>query len=358
MNELSEDHKIFITQKLEEGLTDYIAITNLMLEREDLSGRDKECKLVRDYLIECGSIKKKEKVKRAESEFCLTKSNIEFIDQNIRSGLSPKQVTELLFNKDFQGVQGLNVFTTPQYKAVHKYIKDNHSDFLVETESATNEKYSVPRSLNTVVEKVNKWCGQNIVKDKLTLQHRKFLEKLLTYLASPRFIQNYDSYRSAADKELFEAEFVRSIWDKPDLTIDEINLYVNVCMDYINLKQIDNKKNKINEIFNDTQEQKDLTIRLTETLKTISEEYNQCAQRIDRSLQKLNGERAKRIDNHQQKNASIINLVELFQDEQERKMMIRIADLQSRAVADEADRLENMSSWKARILGISKQDAI
>jgi hypothetical protein len=64
------------------------------------------------------------------------------------------------------------------------------------------------------------------------------------------------------------------------------------------------------------------------------------------------------VEQTHQKNASILNLVELFQDEQERKMMIQIADMQKRTIKDEADRLENMSSWKARILGISKEDAI
>ena len=39
-------------------------------------------------------------------------------------------------------------------------------------------------------------------------------------------------------------------------------------------------------------------------------------------------------------------------------MMIQIAEMQKKIINEEADRLENMSSWKARILGISKQDAI
>jgi len=38
--------------------------------------------------------------------------------------------------------------------------------------------------------------------------------------------------------------------------------------------------------------------------------------------------------------------------------MIQIADMQKRTIKEEADRLENMSSWKSRILGISKEDAI
>ena len=38
--------------------------------------------------------------------------------------------------------------------------------------------------------------------------------------------------------------------------------------------------------------------------------------------------------------------------------MIQIAEMQKQAIEEEADKLENMSSWKARILGISKEDAI
>ena len=358
MSDLSEEQQVFINKKIEEGLTDYIVIANLLFKREDLHGRSKESKLVRDYMISSGSISKKEKVKPKADAEALTAAHIEFIDSNIRTGITPKQITELLFSKELAGVSNLNVFITPQYRAVHKYIKEKHPDYLVESESAVNEKYVVPRSLSSAIKKVNKWAGQDLSEDKLTLQHRKYLEKLLTYLNSPRFVQNYDSYRSSNDKDLFEAEFVRSVWDKPDLTIDETNLYINVCMDYINLKQIDMKKNKVNEMFNDTQEQKDFTMRLTEVLKTISEEYNQCAQRIDKSLQKLNGERSKRIESHQQKNASILSLVELFQDENERKMMIQIAEMQKKVVKEEADRLETMSAWKARILGITKEDAI
>lgn len=354
---LTEENKIFINKKIEEGINDYVVIANLLHQREDLVGRSKEAKEVRDFLINSGILNKKEKPK-INTAFALTPQNLEFINTNIKSGITPRQITELLFNEKFVGLENVNIFLTQEYKAVQKYVKDNYPEFLVDNESAVGEKYSVPRSIKTVINKVNRWCGQDISEEKLSLQHRKCMEKLLVYLSSPRFVGNYDSYNSSTDKELFEAEFVRSVWDKPDLTVDEINLYINVCMDYINLRQIDIKKNKINDMFNETQDQKDFTMRLTEVLKTISEEYNQCAGRIDKSIQKLNGERAKRVEQHHQKNASILNLVELFQDEQERKMMIQIADMQKRTIKEEADRLENMSSWKARILGISKEDAI
>ena len=75
-------------------------------------------------------------------------------------------------------------------------------------------------------------------------------------------------------------------------------------------------------------------------------------------IQRLAGDRAKRISQRQDKNASILSLVESFQNEEERKLMIKMADMQKVAIKEEASNLESMNEWKARILGISKEDVI
>ena len=142
------------------------------------------------------------------------------------------------------------------------------------------------------------------------------------------------------------------------MTADELNLYINVCMDYVNLKEIEQQKQKLNLMFDDTEGQNDLTMRLTEMLKTKSEEYNQCTNRIDKMVAKLNGERSKRIANQQQRNASVLALVNLFQEEEERRLMIRMAEMQKIGVKEEADKLEQMTDWKARVLGITRQEII
>jgi hypothetical protein len=48
----------------------------------------------------------------------------------------------------------------------------------------------------------------------------------------------------------------------------------------------------------------------------------------------------------------------MFQDEEERKNMVKIAEMQKQIVSEEANRLESMGEWKARILGLSKDDVI
>ena len=209
-----------------------------------------------------------------------------------------------------------------------------------------------------IIKKINDSCQKDIEESKLNVSERKSIESLGAFLASPRFIQVINNYDSSEDRELFEAEFIRATWDKPDLTSDEINLYINVCMDYIHLKNIQNAINKLNRMFDEAEDQQDLTVRLAELLKTKSEEYNQCEKRMESLIQKLQGDRSKRISNHQRQNANILALVQLFQEEEERKVMVKIAQLQKQAAKKEADNIESMPDWKARVLGVSKEDVL
>ena len=50
--------------------------------------------------------------------------------------------------------------------------------------------------------------------------------------------------------------------------------------------------------------------------------------------------------------------MQLFQEEEERETIIRIAEMQKEVVAKEAERLEGMVEWKARVLGISQEDVL
>jgi phage gpG-like protein len=217
-------------------------------------------------------------------------------------------------------------------------------------------KYSPPKADSKVIKKINDCVGTSVEEDKMTVQHKRSIEALRRFMSAPRFLQVIETYTNIEDRTLFEAEFVRAAWDKPDLTTDEINLYINVCMDYIHLKRIQSAMDKLNRMFDDAEEQQDMTIRLSEILKTKSEEYNQCEKRMESLISKLQGDRSKRIQGQVAKNASILNLVQLFQEEEEREVMVKMAELQKQVVQNEGDRLEKMPEWKARVLGIGRED--
>jgi len=309
---------------------------------------------LRKYWVEQG-LSYRTKVKKRVVKHFLSEREKAFVHQHYCPEMTKQEVAQLIW-PDEAAIYGFQ--ESEKFIALCEYIKEKFPKAISMRDDAVGEKYVPPTIISTAVKRLNKVASKTFDPDKLNVQDKKCIEKLITYLNAPRFIQVISAYLTKQSRDLFESEYIRSTWDKPDLTSDELNLYVNVCMDYVNLKEIELQKQKLNLMFDEAEGQNDLTMRLTEMLKTKSEEYNQCINRIDKMLAKLNGERSKRIQNQHQRNASIISLVQLFQDEEERKLMIKMADMQKQSVRAEADEIEKMSDWKARVLGITKEDAI
>jgi len=349
--ELNKDQKTIINENAGK-ITDLTELTRLVFpETENIDGRSKQGRAVRKYLSK-NKIDYETKHFSGKDPICLTQEQKDFIDQSIGGGMTCSQVATILFP------ESRITKVSQEYTAVHAYVENNDRLTTPSIEDAAFRRYSSPKAPSKIIKKINDCAQTCIDENKLSISERKGIESLGGFLASPRFVQVINNYDSQEDRDLFEAEFVRATWDKPDLTSDEINLYINVCMDYIHLKNIQGAINKLNRMFDEAEDQQDLTVRLAELLKTKSEEYNQCEKRMESLIQKLQGDRSKRISSKQQQNASILALVQLFQEEEERAVMIKIAELQKQAAKEETDRLESMPSWKARVLGISKEDVI
>jgi len=328
--------------------------TKKLFKDSDEKGSTIRGRALRKFWVEKG-LSYRTKVKKRAAKYFLTDDEKSFVRQHYCPEVTKKEMGQLLWPEE---AESRGFAETDKFISLCDYINREFSANVNLRDDAAGEKYTPPRVLSTAVKRLNKVTLRQLDLEKINLPDRKCVEKLVTYLNAPRFVQVINSYVARQSRDLFESEYIRSTWDKPDLTSDELNLYVNVCMDYINLKEIEQQKQKLNLMFDDTEGQHDLTMRLTEMLKTKAEEYNQCVNRVDKMLAKLNGERAKRVANQVQRNASIISLVQLFQDEEERKLMIKMSEMQKKVVQREADTIETMPDWKARVLGITKEDAI
>lgn len=348
--ELTTDQKDFIKNN-KDKISDLGEMTRSVFMDEKLDGRTMQGRLVREYLIEIGQSFDTTKATPAK-DVNLTSEQESFIKSYAKDGMNAFQISKIIFPD--QGVTPLSKETL----VIADFIRDNAPEGIAEEDTARGVKYNPPCSMLSAVKKINQASGKKLNEEKLTRQERLCVENLMNLLSSPRFTSQINNYTSHEDRLLFEAEFTRACWDKPDLTPDEINMYINVCMDYINLKQIEGQKLKLNDMFNAAEEETDLTMRLTEILKTKSEEYNQCVTRIDRAITKLQGDRSKRLQSKQQNTASMLSLVKLFQEEEERNIMIKMAEMQKEIINEEAERMEGMPEWKARVLGIAKDEAI
>lgn len=330
---------------------DLNVLTKKVFNNEEIDGRSIQGKLVRAFLVKNKLDYKTSKHTKVDAVE-LTEANKHFIIQSAEQGMSSFAIAELLFpNKEIKKLGA-------EQRAVLEHIRTVNENFIPSQESGLLTNYSPPKTYPRLIKKIFDSTGLQLEETKLSRNQKNCLDKLAINLSNSRFIKIINNFSSKDDRLLFEEEFTRLTWDKPDLTADEINLYMNVCKEIINLEVISKHLHKLNELFDQTEEQQEMTVRLAEIIKAKSSEYHQCEGRIENLTKKLQGDRAERMKNKQRENASIISLVQMFQDEEERKNMVRIAEMQKQLVKTEADRLEGMAAFKARVLGISQEDVV
>ena len=350
MMNLTDDQKEYIKDNVNK-VTNLNELTQKCFRDDDLDGRTKEGRAVRKYLIE-NNIDYKTTRRKPQDKIELNDSQKEFIMQQAQEGMSSLEIAKLIFPE--KRVKPLS----NEQRTVLAHINEVNPDFVPSQDSAAVSDYVPPKSQSRVVKKINDSTGLGLDDGKLNRQKQICIEKLRINLSNSRFLKIINNYLNKGDRELFEQEFIRLSWDKPDLTADEINLYLNVCKEVINLEVVSAHLNKLNEMFDVADDQTEMTVRLAEIIKAKSQEYHQCETRIENLTKKLQGDRAERMKKNQKDNASFLAIVQMFQEEEERKNMVRMAEMQKKLIKEEAERMEGMAEWKARILGINQDDAI
>ena len=101
-----------------------------------------------------------------------------------------------------------------------------------------------------------------------------------------------------------------------------------------------------------------ISMSLVEAINTAQNEYNQCVNRQQKLLGDLKQKRSDRLSKRISSNASILNLVEAWKDEESRKQMIELANMQKQNLEGEVEKLADMDELKCRILGLSKDEAL
>ena len=348
--DLSEDQKEFLRANAAK-ITSLIDLTRQCFEDDKLDGRSKEGRAVRKFLVE-NSINFKTTATSRTEDIELTQQQKDFILEQAESGLSSLEIAKIIFPE--KNVKSLS----NEQRTVLAFIRDVNPDIVPSQDGAALSSYISPKSPSRIIKKINDATGLNLDDTKLNRQKQICIERLGINLNNSRFLKIINNYLNYEDRNLFEHEFIRLTWDKPDLTADEINLYLNVCKEVINLEVVSSHLNKLNDMFDIADDQTEMSVRLAEIIKAKSGEYHQCESRIENLTKKLQGDRAERMKKNQKENASFLSIVQLFQEEEERKTMVRIAEMQKEAIKKEAERLEGMAEWKARVLGISQEDVI
>jgi hypothetical protein len=345
MIDLTEEQKDLILKSFRND-PNIINITKIVFDNENLDGRSKEGRAVTKFLAENG-LKTKTTKREKQKEVNLTTDQLNLVDSLRKDGLNTSEIADIIFNKT---IPRLSV----EWRAVNELLHQEREEPKEENQAS----YVAPNAISRLIKKINDSTGYGLEEGKMSRTHHTCCDKLRINLSNSRFVAIVNNYSNFRDKELFEQEFIRLTWDKPDLTADEINLYMNVAKEIINLELITGHLQKLNDMFESADDQDEMTVRLAEIIKAKSSEYHQCESRIENLTKKLQGDRGARLANKQKETASFLSIVQLFQEEEERKNMVHIAEMQKQIIKKEAEKLEGMAAWKARVLGIGIDDVL
>jgi hypothetical protein len=97
---------------------------------------------------------------------------------------------------------------------------------------------------------------------------------------------------------------------------------------------------------------------LVESINTAQNEYHQSVNRQHKLLDDLKEKRSSRLKSQLKDNASILNLVEVWREEEGRKKMLALAEIRKDAVAQEIENISSMDEIKARVLGLTEEEVL
>jgi hypothetical protein len=223
-------------------------------------------------------------------------------------------------------------------------------------------EYRSPKTFDKVLSRYNKYFYLNpFDKESMLSKDKKGIDTLMNYMNTYRFVHQINTYNSQTDRELFESSFVRYTYNKVDLTQEEVDQYIVMCIEVVIASNIQTRVERLQNMLDDTADDTDgrrISMGLVEAISSRQSEYNQCVNRQQKLLESLKEKRSARLSKQIKENASILNLVELWKDEESRGKLIKLAELRKKSLKKEIENLSTMDEVKSKVLGLSEEEVL
>ena len=320
---------------------------------ENVDGRSKEGRAVKAFLATRELKARGSHQYKAKGLLELTKDQEEYLINNATL-LKPLELAKNVF--DDEGITTLH----QEFRTVTEFLKTAEVKVYSEpTRDYSVEQYKAPKTYYAAIQIVNKYIHVKIDKDKATHQQRKEIDSVIGYMNTYRFNHQISTYQSNQDRELFESSFVRYTHDKADLTQEEVDQYIVLCTEVVISSTIQETIQMLQiQIDNDVTNGNRVPMTLVDASNTARTEYNQCVGRQQKLLNDLKVKRSDRLSKQIKQNASILNLVQMWKDEESRQKLLDMAESRKKVLKKEINKLATIDDIKARILGISEEEIL
>jgi hypothetical protein len=324
----------------------------------ELDGRTKEVRAIKKCLARHNLKSKAATVYEPVGAIELTDEQKEYITNNA-ANMNALEMAKILFKT--QNLTNLNSET----RAVNDFVKTLDTKVIYsqkDVEDVPVTDYIPPNTLDKSLRKVNEYVNCGYDKARLNAIQKKGLEQLIGYLHTYRFIKQMNNYESEGDRKSCEDAFIRYTYDKPDLSQEEVDQYIQLSNEVVMGIKTQRRKEKLESMMerlsnNDTNGA-ELSMKLAEMIGKISTEYNLCIKRQQDYLDDLKEKRSHRLSKQIKDNASVLNIIHEWKQEEFRKRYLKIAEREQEAVAKELEKIDSIENIKARIFGLTRDEVL
>jgi hypothetical protein len=327
----------------------------------EFDGRSKQSTLIKKYLVEKGITARTSYEYQKRPGYELTEPQKEYIYNNSKN-MSSLEMAEILFESKLAP-------NDSRVKEVKKYRDSLPKNVTVDEETEEKEgnliieKYSPPKTIEKAAARINRYILGGVDVDKID-KSDKIREKLKTIINNChlfRFQRIINSYEMKTDKELFEASYIKYIWEMEDVSSSELDLICNLCVDIVNYsnmqQELEDLKGMRDTCADDT-DGKRISMSIVESIGNLRKSLDENHKRQSQAIKSLQGERNNRIDTRTKENASLLQLIDFWKNHENRKQMIQVADLRKKDVENEIKRIETMDDLIIQVWGLDKNEIL
>lgn len=358
--ERQERLKGFLEKNPEATLTE---ITTYTYNNENIDSRSKEGRILKQFLLD-NNIEYKNRSVFQRDRIKLTLDHEEFIKNNYKNQHYLDMAKILFKNNNLTHLsleaREVNKFVEQLQKKDPTYL-DTTTYVPKEAEHNPIGEYFPPRRMDQTLFRINKYLNLGWEDKKLKAVQIKQVEMLQRYLNTFSFCYQINTYRRDDDRKLFEDAFIRYTYDKDDLTQEELDQFITLCTEVVTASTILQQVEDLRQLLRQASEEdegRNIKMSLNEAISSLQTEYNQCRTRQNKLYKSLVDDRSKKLQERKQENASILNLVQAWKDEERRKSIINLAEAQKQNLEEEAKRLSSMDELKAVIRGIDIDEMV
>lgn len=285
-------------------------------------------------------------------------AEVEYIKRNAQYS-KPSEIARTLFPE-------ANITTTSkEVNTIYSFIVALQLPTNATGSEFLDDKYIPPKAESRVVSKINQEdLSANLSVDSLSSDEKRCVSRLISYLASKRFLATINAIQKQSHREILESTFIQTTWNKPDLNSEELNMCISMCRDYVAaqqvLEQMEDINRQLDESFSvdeDDEEKNHLRMTFVEAYGKKQKEYNDIQKRLETSQRNISSTRSKRLETTAQVNFSLTKFVEDMKSEEKRKQMLLLAEARNVEIEQEIDRIDSLAEHVARMYGVSKEEA-